>query len=145
LVETTPEASSPTLQEQDAPKVRLIEIMLAVGTFVAIVAALSFTPNDYLLELLFGVLLAVFIVAIVRSYVNLYSKDKARNGLWNKIMTISFGWLILFPIVALVVDVAIQDRVSLYGKILSAVLSVSISFGIGGLWFGLLLAKFFGE
>jgi hypothetical protein len=133
------------LQEQNASKVRLIEIMLAAGAFVAIVAALSFTPNDYLLELLFGIVLAVFIVSTVRCYVGMHSRESKRNGVWNKVMTVTFGWLIFFPIVALIVDVVIQDRVSLFGKILSVVLSVFISFGIGGLWFGLSLAKFFGE
>ena len=79
------------LEDQAAPKVRLIEIMLAVGTFVfAIVAALSFTPNDYLLELLFGVILAVFIVAVIRCYVNLNSRASIRDSFWTRIMTVSF-------------------------------------------------------
>jgi hypothetical protein len=133
------------LQEQDAPKIRLIEIMMAAGAFVAIVAALSFTPNDYILELLFGVILAIFIMATVKVYIEMHSHRRAGNILWNRVMTVSFGWLILFPIVALIVDVIIQDRVSFFGKFLSVILSVSISFGIGGIWFGLPLAKFFDQ
>jgi hypothetical protein len=132
------------LQEK-GPEIRLIEIMLAVGTFVAIVAALSFTPNDYALELFFGIILALFIVSVIRCYVAYAFKGGVRNAFWIKMMTVSFGWLILFPIVALIVDVIIQDRVSLTDRILSIALSVGISFGIGGLWFGLFLANVLGE
>lgn len=130
-------------REDDTPRIRLIEIMLAVGTFVSIVAALSFTSSDYGLELFFGIILAIFIVSVFRCYIGFAFPSKIHHGFWSKVMSISFGWLIMFPIVALIVDLIIQDRVSLMGKILSTIFSVIISFGIGGLWFGLSLAKVF--
>lgn len=133
------------LAEQDTQRIRLIEIMLAVGTFVSIVATLSFTPSDYVLELVFGVILAIFIVAVLQCYVNYVFKARIRTGLWHRVMTVSFGWLVMFPIISFIIDVIIRDHESFSGILISILLSGGISFLIGGLWFGLFLANFFVE
>lgn len=118
--------------------VKLIDRLLAVGTFVSIVAALSFTPQDYLLEVFFASLLAVFIVALIRCYVVYTVGEKANDPhrFWVGVMAVSFGWLTILPIASIAVDLVIRDQLPAYETEISVILSLVISFLLGGYWFG---------